>query len=236
MYFGARISRAIYSGKLFFLLRHFLVDVNAISISLTQRHKLMLHNLLETYNIILASASARRRDLFCMLGIPVSIQVSDVEEPFLDKDPAALAMHHAANKAAGIPLPSARDLIVAADTIVELDDLMLGKPDSPEQATEYLRLLSGCEHSVITGVCVRTRSLSVCDYERSQVRFCALTDCEIQEYVASGEPMDKAGAYGIQGLGSQFIESIDGCYFNVMGFPIRKFYTMIQNMRKNGLL
>jgi len=171
-----------------------------------------------------------------MLGIPVSIQVSDVEEPFLDKDPAALAMHHAANKAAGVPAPSARDLIVAADTIVVLDDLMLGKPDSQEQATNYLRLLSDREHSVITGFCVRTRDQALCDYERSQVRFGALTDSEIQEYVASGEPMDKAGAYGIQGLGSQFIESIDGCYFNVMGFPIRKFYTMIQKMRKKGLL
>ncbi|HPI26310.1 MAG TPA: Maf family protein [Candidatus Cloacimonadota bacterium] len=196
----------------------------------------MLHKLLESYNIILASASARRKDLFYMLGIPVSIRVSDVEEPFLDKDPAALAMHHAANKAAGVPDSSARDIIVAADTIVVLDDLMLGKPDSSEQAAQYLRKLSGREHSVITGICLRTETISICDYERSQVRFGALSDIEIQEYVASGEPMDKAGAYGIQGLGSQFIESIDGCYFNVMGFPIRKFYTMIQKMRKNGLL
>lgn len=197
----------------------------------------MLHILLEPYRVVLASASPRRKDLLKMLQIPCTIRVSDVAEPITDEDPAVQAMNHARNKALAIAQSSAtNDIVVAADTIVVLDNQILGKPENVAMAAKYLSLLSDREHAVITGICICHKGVVYCDHEHSLVQFGELSQAEITEYIASGEPMDKAGAYGIQGLGSQFIRSIKGCYFNVMGFPIHRFSAMISSLKKAGQL
>ncbi len=192
---------------------------------------LMLHMLLQDKKVVLASASPRRRELFKMLGLTPLIVPARVDEPLTAETAYRQAMRHARNKASAIAAkmdPEA--VVVGADTLVVLDGRILGKPDSPQQAADYLRLLSGQTHKVYTGVCVCWRSQCCCQYERSSVEFAALSDAEIQAYVANKEPLDKAGAYGIQGYGSQFIRRIQGDYFNVMGFPIHLFYNMIQNL------
>lgn len=197
----------------------------------------MLHKILEPYNIILASASPRRAELLKLLGLKYTVRVSNVDEPENDDEPAQQAIRHAMNKAVAISLNSGeRDMVIAADTIVVLDGRILGKPEHEDMAAHYLKQLSGREHTVITAICVSVNNRLVCDHEQSRVRFADLTESEITEYVASKEPMDKAGAYGIQGLGSQFISEIEGCYFNVMGFPIHKFYRLVNAIRQEGLL
>ncbi|MCD8479732.1 MAG: Maf family protein [Candidatus Cloacimonetes bacterium] len=197
----------------------------------------MLHKILEPYNIILASASPRRAELLKLLGLEYTVRVSNVDEPENDDEPAQQAIRHAMNKAVAISLNSGeRDMVIAADTIVVLDGRILGKPEHEDMAAHYLKQLSGREHIVITAICVSVNNRLVCDHEQSRVRFAELSDTEITEYVASKEPMDKAGAYGIQGLGSQFISEIEGCYFNVMGFPIHKFYRLVNALRQEGLL
>ncbi len=115
--------------------------------------------------------------------------------------------------------------MLGADTTVVIDDQVLEKPADADDARAMLRLLSGREHTVITGICLlHDRSAYIVDHSATQVRFAPLTDSEIADYVASGEPMDKAGAYAIQGLASKFVESVDGCYFNVMGLPLSLVY------------
>jgi len=111
-------------------------------------------------------------------------------------------------------------VVLGADTTVVIDGMILGKPSSPADAARMLRLLSGRSHDVITGICLRSSRGQIVDASITRVWFAALSEGEIEAYAASGEPMDKAGAYGIQGLASKFVERIDGCYFNVMGLPI----------------
>jgi septum formation protein len=119
---------------------------------------------------------------------------------------------------------SAGEIVLGADTIVVIDGQVLEKPADADDARAMLRLLSGREHTVITGICLRHRDGVIVDHSATQVRFMPLTDSEIAEYVASGEPFDKAGAYAIQGLASKFVESVNGCYFNVMGLPLSLLY------------
>jgi septum formation protein len=111
-------------------------------------------------------------------------------------------------------------VVLGADTTVVIDGTILGKPSSPADAARMLRLLSGRSHEVITGICLKSARSRIVDAAITRVWFAALSGDEIETYVASREPMDKAGAYGIQGLASKFVERIDGCYFNVMGLPI----------------
>lgn len=116
------------------------------------------------------------------------------------------------------------EIVLGADTIVIIDERVLEKPVDAEDARVMLRLLSGRIHTVTTGICLRHGGGEIVDHESTRVRFAALEDFEIADYVASGEPMDKAGAYAIQGLASKFVERIDGCYFNVIGLPISMVY------------
>ena len=116
------------------------------------------------------------------------------------------------------------EIVLGADTIVVIDGRVLEKPADADDASAMLRLLSGREHTVITGICLRHRDGIIVDHSATRVRFAALTESEIAEYVASGEPFDKAGAYAIQGLASKFVESVNGCYFNVMGLPLSLVY------------
>ena len=119
---------------------------------------------------------------------------------------------------------SSDEIVLGADTIVVIDGQVLEKPRDADDARAMLRLLSGREHTVITGICLRHRDGSIVDHSATQVRFAPLTESEIDKYVASGEPFDKAGAYAIQGLASKFVESVNGCYFNVMGLPLSLVY------------
>jgi septum formation protein len=120
--------------------------------------------------------------------------------------------------------------ILGADTEVEIDGKVLGKPQSPEHAAEMLRLLSGREHQVITGMCLLCPATGMQRVEtvNTTVRFARLTEEEIRAYVRSGEAMDKAGAYGIQGLAGKFVERIEGCFFNVMGLPVAALYRLLR--------
>lgn len=173
-------------------------------------------------DIVLASASPRRRDLLTQMGLSFQVMVSHADEavdPALPpQEQVRLISRRKAEAAARLVGPEA--LILAADTIVALDGAVLGKPHSPQEAAEMLHRLSGKTHTVHTGFTLRQGDRVHTDGEATQVTFRPLTEGEIAAYVATGEPMDKAGAYGIQGLGGLLVEGIRGDYFNVMGLPV----------------
>ncbi|MCL2063480.1 MAG: Maf family protein [Candidatus Cloacimonetes bacterium] len=120
--------------------------------------------------------------------------------------------------------------VIAADTTVHLDKKILGKPVNNDEAFYFLQSLSNKTHAVYTGLTVSYKNITLTDYTKTKVKFFDLSNEEIYQYIKTNEPFDKAGAYGIQGYGSQFIEKINGCYFNVMGFPINLFYQMIKKI------
>lgn len=197
----------------------------------------MLHNVLKDQTIILASSSPRRKEILNMLGLSFKVLVSDIDEPITDDEPQLQAMMHAENKAMCIAkLSKPVELVVAADTIVVLDGKILGKPVDAFQAREYLSILSGRDHLVYTGICTVKAGRVFRAFSESKVEFACLSMQEIEDYVSTEEPMDKAGAYGIQGFGAQFITRIEGCYFNVMGFPVQTFYSLIKQMRDEALI
>ncbi len=190
----------------------------------------MIHEILDKYTVVLASASPRRKEIFGLLGIKAQVFAADIAEPLTNDAPEAQAILHARNKALFSAHKLGREsLIVAADTVVAIHDQVLGKPADLGEARLYLSKLSGHYHHVYTGICICHKGKLLTGYECTKVKFASLSPCEIEAYLATGEPMDKAGAYGIQGYGAQFISKVEGCYFNVMGFPIRKFYTMLQD-------
>ncbi len=123
------------------------------------------------------------------------------------------------------------DVVLGADTVVVVEGDVLGKPSDAADARRMLELLAGREHEVMTGICLRNRRTAAEDVETTRVRFVPLSGEEIEEYVASGEPMDKAGAYAIQGLASRFIDRIEGCYFNVVGLPVAKVYSHLRRLK-----
>jgi septum formation protein len=189
----------------------------------------MIHEMLRDYQLVLASASPRRKELFSLLGLNAAIIPAEVAEPMTDDEPQVQAIFHARNKAKFVlnQVPKGQ-LVVAADTLVAVGAHVLGKPKDATEARAYLYLLAGKDHCVFTGICIGLNDKLFCDYECTTVSFAALSEDEISSYISTGEPFDKAGAYGIQGYGAQFITQVQGCYFNVMGFPIRKFYDMLQ--------
>lgn len=175
--------------------------------------------------LILASQSPRREALLRQVGLNFEIMPSDVEEVFpAGEPPAATAEMLALVKAQQVASQRTEGLVIGADTVVVVDGQILGKPAGPDEAKEMLRLLSGREHQVITGVAVvdaatgRARS----DGVATSVRFAPLSEEAIARYVATGEPLDKAGAYAIQGFGALLIEGLCGCYYNVVGLPLRR--------------
>jgi septum formation protein len=174
--------------------------------------------------LILASGSPRRSEILTAAGIPFRVHVPGIEEePLPGEAPHDYVRRLARDKADAIQLENA-EAILAADTVVVVDEHILEKPADGQDAARMLRLLSGREHFVITGICLRSARNEVVDAEATKVRFIALSEAEITEYVASGEPMGKAGAYAIQGLGCRFIDRVEGCYFNVVGLPISLVY------------
>ena len=173
-------------------------------------------------DFILASGSPRRKELLELMGLEFKVIVSQADEDSVSKDlKPELALLKASATAKEV-LRNKNAVIISADTIVTLDGQILGKPKDEDDAFNMLSKLSGREHEVYTGYCVMRISdgKAVCGKVRTKVKFKDLSDDKIRGYINSGEPMDKAGAYGIQGLGSLLIEKIDGDYFNVVGLPI----------------
>ena len=179
--------------------------------------------------LILASQSPRRRELLARMGLDFTVISPRIdEEAYSDSDPAALVGTLSREKALAV----ARDqdpetLVIAADTVVVLDGQALGKPGDEAEAAAMLSALSGRSHEVYTGVTVCQGDRADTEAECTQVTFRALTQGEIRHYVATGEPMDKAGSYGIQGFGSLLVEGIRGDYFNVVGMPVCRLGRML---------
>ena len=171
--------------------------------------------------LILASRSARRAELLSRLDLKFEIIPADVDETYVDHEmPADHAERLAREKAITIAHSNPGALVVGSDTIVIVDSDVLGKPRDEADAMRMLRRLSGREHEVFTGVAVAWDSNVVSGLERVTVRFRHLDVVQCEQYVATGEPLDKAGAYGIQGFGSALVEAIRGDYFAVMGLPV----------------
>jgi len=170
--------------------------------------------------LVLASKSPRRAEILRAAGLPFVVRPADIEEQRREGEPPrAYARRLAMDKAVAVRI-EAGEIVLGADTIVVVDDVVLEKPADDADARRMLQLLSGRTHEVITGICLRSRFRSIPDTAVTRVAFSPLTPDEVDAYVASGEPMDKAGAYGIQGLASKFIERIEGDYFNVVGLPV----------------
>jgi len=164
--------------------------------------------------IVLASSSPRRKELLQTAGINFEIDVEGVDEVPQGDTPE--------EKVCSIAARRFDDCVIGADTVVSVDGDILGKPHDREDAENMLRRLSGREHTVYTGVCISAHGKETVFSEATKVKFFELTDKEIADYVLSGEPMDKAGAYGIQGLGCTLVEGIGGDYFNVVGLPVAR--------------
>lgn len=181
--------------------------------------------------IILASSSPRRRELLQTAGLEFEIHVKDVDESVPEgTPPEEAAKMTAAKKAAAVADEFRNEIVIGADTIVVADGRILGKPKDEADAANMLKMLSGIEHEVITGVCIICDGMSHNFVQISKVKFYDLSEEEILSYVASGEPMDKAGSYGIQGLGCTLVERIEGDYFNIVGLPVAAVYRKIKEL------
>lgn len=185
--------------------------------------------------LILASASPRRRELLAQAGFTFEVHPAHIpEDPHPNEDPISYVIRLAREKAQSVfaefsskgPAPPQ---VVGADTTVTLDNQILGKPENPADAARMLRLLSGRTHRVITGVALVTADATEVAAEITAVRFLTLSDEEIAAYIATGEPMDKAGAYAIQGRAARWIPRIEGDYFNVVGLPIALVSTLLES-------
>ena len=187
---------------------------------------------LDTTKIILASQSPRRIEMLRAAGLQFEIRPADVDEnPPGYHNEVDYVRSNAHSKAEWVWERNSADLVIAADTVVVREGRILEKPASRADARAMLQSLSAATHEVITGICLRCETQEIIDHESTRVVFSALEDREIDHYLDSGEPYDKAGAYGIQGLAGLFIERVDGCYFNVVGFPIARFYRHLRTLR-----
>ncbi len=176
---------------------------------------------LSTLKVILASQSPRRTDLLDLIGVAHEVKPANVDESYVGgEQPEAHAERLARAKAESIAVGLSELLVIAADTIVVIDGKVLGKPTDAADAARMLKMLSGRRHVVMTAVAVAYRGQTVSNIERVSVTFRELGDDEIERYIATGEPMDKAGAYGIQGYGATIVRRIEGDYFAVMGLSL----------------
>ncbi|NUQ12228.1 MAG: septum formation inhibitor Maf [Gemmatimonadaceae bacterium] len=181
--------------------------------------------------VILASQSPRRRDLLDLIGIPHEVRPADLDERLQPgESPPAHAERLAREKALALAAIAPDAVVIGADTIVVLDGAILGKPASEEEAAATVRQLAGRTHTVFTAVAVTRGGAIVSGVESVEVTFRPLTDDQIRAYVATGEPMDKAGAYGIQGYGAVIVERIHGDYFAVMGLAIGRLVGLLADV------
>lgn len=182
--------------------------------------------------IRLASASPRRRELLSLLTQDFLITPSQVNETILEPlPPSQLVARLAQRKAEAVAEQFPADLIIGADTIVTLDGQILSKPTSPAHATQMLRTLSGRSHTVFTALHLCSPNKVAAEVSSTRVTFAPMSDAEIAWYIATGEPMDKAGAYGIQGLGARYIQEIEGDYFTVVGLPVHRLYHLLEKLQ-----
>ena len=180
--------------------------------------------------LVLASTSARRQQILRAAGIPFVVRAPNVKEERREgESPVDYVRRLAEEKAFAVPR-EAGEIVLAGDTVVVVDQHILEKPRDEADAARMLRLLSGSEHEVITGICLRGDERTIVDSATTRVRFMEITEDEIARCVASGEPMDKAGAYAIQGFASRFIDRVEGGYFNVVGLPISLVYRQLKAM------
>ncbi|MBE6860722.1 MAG: septum formation inhibitor Maf [Ruminococcus sp.] len=184
--------------------------------------------------IILASASPRRKELLSLITNDFIVEKSDAEEILpVGISPSEASEYLAALKASDISVKFPNDIVIGCDTTVIIDNKILGKPQSDKQCSEYLRLLSGRTHQVITGCCIMCNAAKTSFSVVTDVTFRKLSDDDISSYIATGEPFDKAGGYGIQGKGSLLVEKINGDYFNVVGLPVSRLNIEINKFKEN---
>lgn len=182
-------------------------------------------------DVILASASPRRRDLLTLVGISHTVKPADIDESLrLDELPEVYAERLSRTKAEAIAESNKTSLVIGADTIVVIDDSVLGKPRDVGDAERMLGMLSGRSHTVMTAVAVSYLGRTVSSVELVDVTFRSINDDDIRSYVATGEPMDKAGAYGIQGYGATIVRRIDGDYFAVMGLSLVRLVALMAEL------
>ena len=178
--------------------------------------------------MILASQSPRRRELLALVGIPHEVRPADIDETYLPGEPPRdHAERLAREKTAAIAAAEPEALVIGSDTIVVVDGDVLGKPAEAEEAERMIARLAGRTHTVMTGVAVAWRGQTRSAVEEVDVTFHPLSAREIAEYVATREPMDKAGAYGIQGYGATIVARVDGDYFAVMGLPLQRLVRLL---------
>jgi septum formation protein len=183
--------------------------------------------------VILASQSPRRRELLTLVGITHEVQPADIDETYLaGEKPAPHAERLARGKCGVIAAREPDALVIGSDTIVVVDGDVLGKPENASDAAHMLRRLSGRSHLVVTAVAVAWRGETRSAVEEVNVTFHSLSDDDIAAYIATREPMDKAGAYGIQGYGATIVERVDGDYFAVMGLPLQ---LLVRVLRERGI-
>jgi septum formation protein len=179
--------------------------------------------------LVLASASPRRQELLRNAGFAFDVHPADIpEDPLPGESAKACAERLAREKALAVARQRPQDFVLGADTVVLVDGQLLGKPRDPVDAARMLRMISGREHEVITGVCLISDGKTSVASETTFVTVSELTEKEIADYVTSGEPMDKAGAYAIQGIASRWIPRIEGDYFNVVGLPVALLWRMLR--------
>ena len=179
--------------------------------------------------LILASGSPRRKEILSYLNIPFEVIISSFEEKIDEKKPLEEEIKRLSKGKASTVFKDNKDaIVIGADTIVTINNKVLGKPKDKEDAYQMLKLLSGNKHTVITGVTIISEENIDTFASVSDVYFNKLTDKEINDYIATNESMDKAGAYAIQGIGSKFINKIDGDYYSIMGLPINEIYKRLK--------
>jgi len=182
--------------------------------------------------LVLASASPRRQELLRNAGIAFEVRPAHIaEDPAPGESAKTCAERLAREKALAVSQKRPSDVVLGADTVVVIDGQILGKPGDASDATRMLRLLSGRTHQVITGVCLAARGRCSVASETTSVTMCTISEREIADYVATGEPMDKAGAYAIQGMASRWIPRIEGDSSNVVGLPVALVYRMLRASR-----
>ena len=180
--------------------------------------------------LVLASRSPRRAELLAAAGLEFVVRAADVDEtPFDAEAPRDYVLRVAESKARAVQA-AADEIVLAADTTVVIGTEIMGKPADAADAIQMLRALAGRQHEVITAICLRRGDDVETDIATTSVWFAPLSDAEIADYVASDEPMDKAGAYGIQGLASKFIDRIEGSYTNVVGLPVALTYRRLREI------
>lgn len=190
-------------------------------------------------NIILASSSPRRKEILEKYNLhPTIIKSNIIEKSYSGEKPSQIAMSLSFQKSYNVSMLYQEQIVIGADTIVVYENEILGKPKDKDDAFRILKLLNGKYHSVITGISIvqNSTNIKVVDYETTKVKFRELSHNKLKDYINTNEPMDKAGAYGIQGYGALLVEKIDGCYLNVVGLPLVKLDFLLNKFFKISLL